>query len=164
MVEGHTFKAVLGTDSIRSIQSNLVLNVDETGGGITKDHGPAEFIRIGFTTGSVEEASLNSRVEVVSENTVTWDEHVGFVVAYSVCILGSGSGVIRGAGLFSILAGSALGVASASASIQTKGKLVQETAYSQPLDMGKGKVPKLVVPAEPNLLEWVQIAVGGVQD
>jgi hypothetical protein len=133
----------------------LVLNVDETGGGITKDHRTAEFIRIGLTTGSVEEASLNSRFEMVTENAVTWDEHVGFEVANSVCILGSGSGVIRGTGLFSILAGGALGVASASASIQAKGKLVQETSYSQPLDMGKREVSKFVVPAEPNLLEWV---------
>jgi hypothetical protein len=38
MVESHTFKAVLGSDSVRSIQSHLMFNVDETRGGVTKDH------------------------------------------------------------------------------------------------------------------------------
>jgi hypothetical protein len=66
--------------------------------------------------------------------------------------------------LFSILAGGTLRVVSTSAPIQTKGKLVQKTSYGQLLDMGKREVPKLVVPAKPNLLEWAQIAVGGVQD
>jgi hypothetical protein len=38
MVEGHTFKAVLGSDSVRSIQSHLMFTVDETRGGVTEDH------------------------------------------------------------------------------------------------------------------------------
>jgi hypothetical protein len=74
---------------------------------------------------------------MVTENTVTREEHVSFEAANSVWFLGSGSGVVQGAGLFSIFAGSANGVAIASAPHQTKGNLVQETSYSQSLDMGK---------------------------
>jgi hypothetical protein len=53
---------------------------------------------------------------MVTENTVIWEEHVSFEVANSIRVLGSGSGVIRGAGLFSVFAGGANGMAIASAS------------------------------------------------
>jgi hypothetical protein len=61
---------------------------------------------------------------MVTENTVTWEEHVGFEVANNIRVFDSGSGVVRGLGLLSIFAGCANGVAIASASGQTKGELI----------------------------------------
>jgi hypothetical protein len=84
MGESHAFKAVLGMDSVRGIQSNLVLNVNETGGGITKDHGTAELVSMGLASSSMEETSLDPRLKVVAENTVTWEEHVSFEVANNI--------------------------------------------------------------------------------
>jgi uncharacterized protein (AIM24 family) len=101
-----------------------MFNVDETRGGVTEDHGTAELISVGLTTGSMEEASLDLRFKVVAENTVTWEEHISFEVANSVWVLGSGSGVIRGVGLFSILTGGTGRVAVASAPSQAKGNFV----------------------------------------
>jgi hypothetical protein len=107
MSEGHAFKAVFGTDSVRSVQGHLMFNVDETGGDITEDHGTTELVRLGLTTGSVEETPFYSRFKMVTENTATWEEHVSFEVANSVWVLGSGSGVVWGARLLSIFAGGA---------------------------------------------------------
>ena len=77
-----------------------------------------------LTAGGVEEAPLYSRFEVVTEHATAREEHVDFEVANNIWVLGSGGGVVRGASLFSILAGSAFRVASASAVGEAKGKLV----------------------------------------
>jgi hypothetical protein len=97
---------------------------------------------------------------MVTEDAVTWEEHISLEVANSIRVLGSGSGVIRGTGLFPVFTGGANGMAVASASSQTKGNLIQESSYSEPLNMGKREVSKLIVPSEPNFLKWGEIAVG----
>ena len=39
MLETHSLEVVFGIDGIRSAQRNLVFNMNEPRGGITKDHG-----------------------------------------------------------------------------------------------------------------------------
>ena len=108
----------------------------------------------------MEETPLNFRLKVVTEDTFTRIQRVAQEVAEDIWVLGGGGGAVWGMGLLSILTGSTGGMAVARASDKTNGKLVQETSKSQFLDMLKGKVSQLDVPAEPNFLQRGQVTVG----
>ena len=104
MLNSDALKVFLGPNGVRSVESDLVFDVDVSRCFIAKDHAATEPVSFWLSTGSVEKTTTDVRLQLICKDTGSWSGVIDLEGPVDSLVLDCDGDSVRCASLFPTLA------------------------------------------------------------